>query len=75
MNYTHKHGVSMHRAFEQLYDDGGIARFYAGAGPALLQVRTPSMHTSMHIRIQDRTCSHLVVCVFMCVLGSFEPFW
>eukprot|EP01028_Stygiella_incarcerata_P011283 TRINITY_DN63032_c0_g1_i1.p1 TRINITY_DN63032_c0_g1~~TRINITY_DN63032_c0_g1_i1.p1 ORF type:complete len:334 (-),score=98.98 TRINITY_DN63032_c0_g1_i1:206-1207(-) len=37
MNYTHKHGVSMHQAFENLYADGGIARFYSGAGPALLQ--------------------------------------
>jgi hypothetical protein len=37
MNYTRERGVSMRVAFHELYSEGGIARFYAGAQPALLQ--------------------------------------
>ena len=37
MNYQYRHGTSTTEAFRALYKQGGIPRFYQGAGPALLQ--------------------------------------
>ena len=37
INYQHAKGLSMMDALKTLYADGGIARFYQGLGPALLQ--------------------------------------
>lgn len=37
MNYQYRHGTSTREAFRALYKQGGIMRFYQGAGPALIQ--------------------------------------
>lgn len=39
VNYQYRYGTSTSVALRTLYADGGIARFYQGVGPALLQVR------------------------------------
>lgn len=35
-NYQYKHGISMKNAFKNLYNDGGIFRFYRGYIPAIV---------------------------------------
>lgn len=40
VNYQYRFGTSTSVALRTLYKDGGVARFYQGVGPALLQVRT-----------------------------------
>mmetsp|Transcript_14768 Transcript_14768/g.57929 ORF Transcript_14768/g.57929 Transcript_14768/m.57929 type:complete len:304 (-) Transcript_14768:43-954(-) len=37
MNYQYRHGTSTTQAMRHLYKEGGIARFYKGVGPALIQ--------------------------------------
>ena len=37
MNYQYRHGTSTLEAMRYLYKNGGIPRFYQGAGPALIQ--------------------------------------
>ena len=37
MNYQYRHGTSTAEALRYLYKNGGIPRFYQGAGPALIQ--------------------------------------
>ena len=37
VNYQYRYGTSTATAFKTLYKDGGIARFYRGIGPALIQ--------------------------------------
>lgn len=37
VNYQYRTGVGMKTAFSTLYREGGIARFYKGIGPALIQ--------------------------------------
>lgn len=37
INYQYRYGKSMEEAFQILYADGGVFRFYRGVGPALLQ--------------------------------------
>mmetsp|Transcript_31417 Transcript_31417/g.64735 ORF Transcript_31417/g.64735 Transcript_31417/m.64735 type:complete len:296 (-) Transcript_31417:304-1191(-) len=37
MNYQYRHGTTTREALRTLYSQGGIARFYKGVGPALLQ--------------------------------------
>lgn len=37
VNYQYRYGVNMRTAFQTLYQQGGIPRFYKGVGPALLQ--------------------------------------
>ena len=37
VNYQYRYGVNMRTAFQTLYKQGGIPRFYKGVGPALLQ--------------------------------------
>jgi len=37
MNYQYRYGTSTREAMRALYKDGGIARFYRGIGPALIQ--------------------------------------
>lgn len=39
VNYQYRYGTSTTVALRTLYADGGVARFYQGVGPALLQVR------------------------------------
>lgn len=39
VNYQYRTGLSTRTALRALYADGGVARFYQGVGPALLQVR------------------------------------
>jgi hypothetical protein len=39
VNYQYRYGTSTKVALRTLYADGGVARFYQGVGPALLQVR------------------------------------
>lgn len=39
VNYQYRYGTSTRVALRTLYADGGVARFYQGVGPALLQVR------------------------------------
>lgn len=38
VNYQYRYGTSTSVALRTLYADGGVARFYQGVGPALLQV-------------------------------------
>lgn len=38
VNYQYRYGTSTRVALRTLYADGGVARFYQGVGPALLQV-------------------------------------
>jgi len=37
INYQYRNGGTIANAFNTLYADGGVARFYQGVGPALLQ--------------------------------------
>lgn len=37
MNYQYRYGISTSLAIKQLYQEGGIRRFYRGVGPALIQ--------------------------------------
>ena len=37
MNYQYRHGTTTSQAMKALYKEGGVARFYQGVGPALLQ--------------------------------------
>merc|ERR1711957_1118115 len=37
MNYQYRYGTSTMETFKILYKEGGIARFYRGIGPALIQ--------------------------------------
>ena len=37
MNYQYRHGTSTTEALRTLYAQGGVARFYRGVGPALVQ--------------------------------------
>jgi hypothetical protein len=37
MNYQYRHGTSLSLATNTLYQDGGLARYYQGLGPALVQ--------------------------------------
>lgn len=37
VNYQYRYGVDMKTAFQTLYKQGGVPRFYKGVGPALLQ--------------------------------------
>eukprot|EP00039_Didymoeca_costata_P020008 m.339702 g.339702 ORF g.339702 m.339702 type:complete len:295 (-) comp18921_c0_seq1:61-945(-) len=37
MNYMYRNGGTMTEAFETLYSEGGVGRFYQGIGPALIQ--------------------------------------
>eukprot|EP00931_Biecheleriopsis_adriatica_P090691 TRINITY_DN64630_c0_g1_i1.p1 TRINITY_DN64630_c0_g1~~TRINITY_DN64630_c0_g1_i1.p1 ORF type:complete len:592 (+),score=105.03 TRINITY_DN64630_c0_g1_i1:184-1959(+) len=37
MNYQYRYGLSMSQALRTLYAQGGLARFYQGLGPALVQ--------------------------------------
>jgi hypothetical protein len=37
MNYQYRYGTTTKEAFNALYKDGGVLRFYRGIGPALIQ--------------------------------------
>merc|ERR1719510_1555022 len=37
MNYQYRNGVTLREAFDRLYKEGGVARFYQGLFAALIQ--------------------------------------
>jgi hypothetical protein len=56
INYQYRYGTNMRTAFQTLYREGGVRRFYAGMGAALLQAPLG--------RFGDTASNHFVLSMF-----------
>ena len=65
INYQYRHGGTMVQTFKKLYAEGGVARFYRGVLPALVQVCTvPGLCSGQRLNTASTCYYNIKLCFF-----------